>query len=266
MRAGIVLIVISVLAACRSTRPIQTAITKRDTTQQVIANGPDSVARITMVLAALDSNRIPFETFTSKVNVDYRSGDGKNYDVNATIRMQRDRAIWISVNAVLGIEALRVLITPDSVKLLDKLNKTYTARKSSYLQEVTSLPLDLPTLQNLLIGNAVFTDSNIVSLTQTGTTTSLLMLGPLFKNLITLNSSDNTLLHSKLDDVNTTRNRTADLAYSDYETGNGKPFATKRIISISEKKKLDINLNFKQYDFNTDVSFPFSVPKNFTTR
>jgi hypothetical protein len=52
------------------------------------------------------------------------SGDGKNYDVNATMRMYKDSAIWLSANAVLGIEAMRVLITKDSVKLLNKLDKT----------------------------------------------------------------------------------------------------------------------------------------------
>jgi hypothetical protein len=98
--------------------------------------------------------------------VDYHGSNGKNYDVNANIRMLRDSTIWISVNAVLGIEALRALITRDSVKLIDKLNKTYTARSITYLQDVTSLPLDLPTLQDLIIGNAVFIDSNVIGYSQ----------------------------------------------------------------------------------------------------
>jgi outer membrane lipoprotein-sorting protein len=42
-------------------------------------------------------------------------------------------------------------------------------------------------------------------------------------------------------------------------------FATKRRISIAEKKKLDIRLDFKQYAFNETVSFPFSIPKNYST-
>jgi len=180
--------------------------------------------------------------------------------------MQKDTAIWLSVNAVLGIEAMRALITRDSVKLLDKLNKTYTARSVDYLQEVTALPLDLTTLQNLIIGNPVFLDSNVVSYKQSPGTISILMIGQLFKNLISLSAGDRTLQHTKLDDVNPARSRTADLSYSDYENKKGVPFSTKRAISISEKKKLDIRLDFKQYDFNQPVSFPFSIPKNFERR
>jgi hypothetical protein len=236
-------------------------IAKRDTTT---ATGTTDSARVVQsTLQALTASRIPFQTFSSKVKVDYHGSNGKNYDVNANIRMLRDSTIWISVNAVLGIEALRALITRDSVKLIDKLNKTYTARSITYLQDVTSLPLDLPTLQDLIIGNPVFIDSNVIGYSQSAGTVSLLMLGKLFKNLISVNQSDNTLLQSKLDDVNVSRNRTANLSYSGYENRNGLLFSTRRSIAVSEKKTLDIQLDFKQYDFNGEVSFPFSVPKNF---
>src|SRR5206468_11234359 len=135
--------------------------------------------------------------------------------------------------------AMRVMITRDSVKLLDKLNKNYTARSVSYLQEVTALPLTLTTLQDLIIGNPVFLDSNIVSIKTVNNTISLLSIGNVFKNLLTLDATDATLQHSKLDDVNISRNRTADLTYSDYEGKKGKPFATNRRIIVAEKTRLD---------------------------
>jgi outer membrane lipoprotein-sorting protein len=158
---------------------------------------------------------------------------------------------------------MRLFITKDSVKLVDKLNKTYTARRVDYLQEVTSLPLNLYNLQDLIIGNPIFLDSNIVSYSAKNNQIALLSLGELFKNLITVDESNKTLLHSKLDDADPTRNRTADLTYSDYETKKGPLFSTQRRIVVTEKKRLDIKLDFKQYDFNQDVSFPFNIPKNY---
>ena len=68
---------------------------------------------------------------------------------------------------------------------------------------------------------------------------------------------------SKLDDLDELRNRTCYIAYSDYENKENVNFATKRHITVTEKKKLDIKLDFKQYDFNETLSFPFSVPKNY---
>jgi len=261
------LLIIALLASCRSTKKIQTAITKKDSVLTV--NAPpratktDTVQLINAALRKVDSNRIGFRTFSAKVNVDYSGSDGKKYDVNANIRMYKDSAIWIAVNALLGIDAMRLFVTKDSVKLLDKLNKTYTARSVDYLREVTSLPLNLYNLQDLIIGNPVFLDPNVVSYSTNNNQIALLSLGELFKNLITLNEGDKTLIHSKLDDVDPARNRTADLTYGDYESKKGLPFSTKRRIVVAEKNRLDIKLEFKQYDFNQEVNFPFSVPKNY---
>ena len=260
-------IVLLVLASCRSTRNIGTAVTKRDTAAPVV-NVPegkvnDSVAVMETLVSAVNKNKIDYNTFTGKVNVDYSGSDGKAYNLNANIRMYRDSAIWISANAILGIEALRVLVTKDSVKFLDKINKVYRERRLGYLQEVTELPLDLHTLQDLIIGNPVFLDST-VSYTASGNgLVTLLSIGPWFKNLLTLTEPDMALMCSKLDDADISRSRTADLSYSDYDTRKGPLFATKRRIFVSEKKTLDVKLDFKQFDFNTDVSFPFSVPKNY---
>lgn len=255
------------LASCRSTRNIGTAVTKKDTAivKVVVTDSAaaDSVKFIRNVYTEVRKNRLEYKTFNAKVNVDYQGGDGKSYNVNANVRMYRDSAIWISANAVLGIEALRVLVTKNSVKFLDKINKTYSERSMEYLQEVTELPLTLSTLQDLIVGNPVFLDSNITQYTLAADVITLLSVGPQFKNLLTLNAGDKTHLRSKLDDADVTRSRTADLTYENWDFRTGKPFATKRRILVTEKSRLDIKLDFKQYDFNTDVSFPFSVPRNY---
>lgn len=259
------IISLAVLTSCRSTKKISTAIAKKDSVQVVAPNVKnDSVAFIQTALGRVQANSIAYTTFNAKMNIDYRGGDNKNYDVNATIRMYKDSAIWMSANAVLGIEAIRVLITKDSVKLMNKLEKTYTARSVDYLQEVTQLPLDLKILQDLIVGNAVYMDSNVVSFTKGDGVISLLSIGKWFKNLVTLNEVDYTIQRSKLDDADITRSRTADLTYTDYQQKENRLFSTKRRIAISEKKKLDIRLDFKNYSFDGDVSFPFSVPKNYT--
>lgn len=253
--------------SCRSTKKIQTAIAKKDTTATIAPpaakSTEDSVAFIKEHFTEIKNNYIRFTTFSAKIDVDYTDGDGKKYDVNVHLRMYKDSIIWISVTAIFGIEGLRAIITKDSVKLLDKQNKTYTARSVSYLQEVTALPLGLSSLQDLLIGNPVFLDTNILSYSKTKETISLLSSGEYFKNLLTIGQDDKLLQSSKLDDQDELKNRTCYLTYSDYENKKGASFATKRTISVSEKKKLDIKLNFKQYDFNETLSFPFSVPKNY---
>jgi hypothetical protein len=223
----------------------------------------DTQQLIQTTLQQLQANRINFKTFTAKVGVEYKGIDGKGHDVNASIRMYKDSAIWISVNAILGIEAIRLLVTKDSVKLMNKLEKTYAPRSIAFLHEVTSLPLDFSTLQDLIIGNPVYLDSNIIRYTNSGGIISLVSLGQFFKNLLTLHENDKTLVQSKLTDTDPFRNRTADLVYTEYENKKGPMFPTKRQVVVSEKGILQIKLDFKNYNFNEEVSFPFGVPKNF---
>ena len=267
MRTIIILaIAISLLASCRSTRKIQTAISKKDTvavaTPLPNLTHEDTVAFGRQVLHRLDSGRIKFNTFSAKINVDYQGTNGKKYDVNANLRMYRDSVIWISITAIFGIEGLRAYITKDSVKILNKQDKIYTARSVAYLQEMTALPLDLPTLQEILIGNPVFLDSNIISYSRTDNSLSMLSSGEWFRNLLTLNANGK-IENSKLDDADPARSRTCNLSYTDYENKKGVEFSTKRRITVAEKSNLDIKLDFKQYEFNETLSFPFTVPKNY---
>jgi len=148
------------------------------------------------------------------------------------------------------------------VQILNKQDKVYTARSVSYLQEVTALPLDLHSLQDILIGNPVFVDSNIISYSKNASNVSLLSIGHWFKNLLTLNEAAK-IENSKLDDTDKNRSRTCNLSYGDYENKKGVLFSRKRRITVAEKSNLDIKLDFKSYDFNETLSFPFSVPKNY---
>ncbi len=267
------ILILCFFCSCRSTRNIQTAVAKKDTVAVTVNIPPDhakedSIAFMKETLRSIQDKRIEFTTFSAKIDLDYEDADGKKYNVNAHVRMYKDSVIWISITAILGIEGLRVLITPDSVKLLDKQNKVYMPRSVSYLQEVTALPLDLATLQDLLIGNPVFLDSNIISYSRNANTISLQSNGQFFKNLFTVGETDKLVQTSKLDDIDIARSRTCYLTYSDYEDEKGPGgfkvnFATKRTIHVAEKKKLDIKMDFKQVDFNEKLSFPFSVPKNY---
>lgn len=262
------LFVILINCACHSTRKIQTAIAKKDTTQAVIVADPkaDSVQFIRDIFSQVRKNRIDFKTFSAKIKVEYTDKSGKGPDLTVFARMVKDSAIWLSINAtIFSYEAFRVLITPDSVKVLNKKEKEYQLRSVSYLQELVQLPFDFNTLQDLIIGNPVYLDSNIVSFKKNDDLVLLLSSGKLFKHLLTLNAAANyELQHSKLDDVNAARNRTCDLTYSNYENKNGVNFPTERKISVAEKSRLDVDMDFKQYDFNQAVSLPFTIPKNYT--
>lgn len=258
-------------AGCRSAKKITHAINnKKDSIALPLpavaaTDDPkaDSLLYIHQIYSKLVSHHIDFKTFSAKVKVNYEGSDGKNYEFNAFIRMQKDKIIWISVNALLGIEAFRVEVTPDSVKIVNKLDKVVQLRSVSALQELSHLPFDFKTLQDLILGNAIYLDSNIAFYQKIENGVTILSVGKVFKNYLTLNAEDLSIRHSKLDDIDVMRARSCDVTYRDYERKDTIEFSTYRKISVAEKAKLDIELAFKQYSFNEDLSFPFSIPKNY---
>ena len=266
----IILIVVFSASSCKTVKQINKVIGPKDTTAVVVVDQSklDSLLTIKNTVEKLNRNYIDFKSFNAKIKVDYQDSKGKQPDVTAIVRIIKDSAIWISLTAsFLNIEVYRVLITKDSVILLNKQDKEVQYRSLDFLQEVTQIAFDFKTLQELLIGNPVFSDTNnIVSYKMTENQVLLSTIGQYFKNLLSLSTDNYLLMHSKLDDVDLSRNRTADLTYGSYENKSGFNFSTYREITLSEKNKLDIQLNFKQYEFNKELSVSFNVPKNYTKK
>jgi hypothetical protein len=258
----------SSISSCRSAKKIQTAAFKKDTAVVVLVpptdRKPDSTKYFQQVFGAVQNNRVTnFNTLVAKVKVEYKGANGKTPDFNADVRCKKDSIIWISINSILG-EALRAVITKDSVKVLYKYpNKYVQLRSIEYIQEVTHIPFSFTELQDVLMGNPIYLDSNIVSYKNEEKTISLMSVGALFKHLLTVDKNTFLPTHSKLDDVDVLRARTCDITYDDYELKNGINFSKYRKIVVSEKNKLEIELQFRQFDFNNQLAFPFKIPKNY---
>jgi hypothetical protein len=259
--------------ACRPAKKVQKieeAISKVDTTTVVVVaeNKPeDKKAEATTtgkdIFEKVIKNKIDFRYFNAKVRVAYEGKEGGD-EATAFIRLKKDSAMWLSLRGALGIEGFRVLITRDSVKVMNLLKKNVQYRTISYLQEITGIPFDFFTLQDLVVGNPVFIDTTVIGYKVNASNQLLvLMSGKVFKHLVTLDNTDFKILHSKLDDIDVARNRTCDITFGDYESTAGVLFSTQRKISVAEQSKLDINLYFKQHSFNQPLTFPFNIPRGY---
>jgi len=256
------------LAACRSTKNIQQAIIKKDTVAVVTVLNPthdDTLRLISELWDSVQKRQFGYEwqTMSAKLKVSYTNQKGKQPDFIANVRMKRDSIIWISISNDIGIEGIRILITPDSIRVLDKLANTYQQRPLNSIQEVSQIPFTFIDLQGLFTGQPLFFNiAGILAYSNRPNGYTLLSSDSLFRNLLSINS-DYTIEKSKLDDVDPLMNRTADLFYRDYEEKAGFPFSTYREIFISQQNKLSVQLKFRDYRFNEPLTFPFAIPKKF---
>ena len=257
--------------SCKPVRKVQTikqAFSIKDTIQTILIKETPKVDTQTLIVDMLDKvnrNKIDFNTFNAKIKVQY-VGQETDQNAIAYLKMKKDSIILIQLVGPLGIVGLQAKITKDSVILVNKIDKYVQRRSIDYITDVTDIPFDFNTLQDLIIGNPIFISKNVVSYKSANNQLLVLMVGGFFKNLITLETSDYKPLHSKLDDVDAQRNRTCDITYNNYETKGNNHFSTSRSISVSEKFKLDVYLDFKQYSFNDPLSFSFTIPKNYKNK
>jgi len=253
------------LGSCKTTKQINKAIQTKEVAELVIdKNAEDSIRKVNETFSQFKKNNIDFKTFSAKIKVESTGAKGKNPDISAVVKIVKDSIIWISLSAsIINVEVFRVFITKDSVVLVNKQEKEVQYRSLDYLQEVTEIPFDYKTLQDLIIGNPIFIGDSIQSYREVNDRILMSTLNRFFKNLFTISIDSKIMVHSKMDDVDILRSRTADITYDDYELMNGIFFSKSRQISVSEKTKLDVNLIFKQYEFNKELTLTFNVPKNY---
>lgn len=91
---------------------------------------------------------------SSKVNISYKVGD-QGQSFSARVRMKQDSIIWVSIAPMLGIEMVRAVITPDSLKLLDRFGRRFYMGPFDRLDQLLGLDLNFAMLQSLITGNNI---------------------------------------------------------------------------------------------------------------
>ncbi|MES2380805.1 MAG: DUF4292 domain-containing protein [Bacteroidota bacterium] len=86
--------------------------------------------------------------------------DGKNdYTFDISLEMEKGHFIFIKATYLLGIEVARLYITPSQIQIIDHWNKVNTLASYSFLKKYSSAPLQFENIENMLIGNALFTNT-----------------------------------------------------------------------------------------------------------
>ena len=96
----------------------------------------------------LKENELKFGWFSAKFNLDLIIDKKKN-SVTGQIRMKKDSCIWITLSPALGIEMARLLITTDSVKFINRINKTYFTGDYNQVNTLLDANIDYDVFQTL---------------------------------------------------------------------------------------------------------------------
>ena len=116
------------------------------------------------LLEQLTRKQFHFNYFTAKAGVKVYKDDKKT-PFKANIRIKKDSIIWISITPALGIEVARIMITTDSVKVINRIERNYFVGDYAYISKRFNIEMEFNLIQSILVGNAIaFEDDEKIKL------------------------------------------------------------------------------------------------------
>jgi len=214
-------------------------------------------------------------TLSAKAAVQSIIGDQDN-SFNINLRLYTDSVIWISISPLLGIEVARVMVTRDSVKFMDRLNKKFSVSDFQFLNDLLHVNVDYDILQGVLTGNLFAYKKNkfnsvyiedkyyiLSTMSKRQLKRSLedadvskpivqdLWVDGITYRILKLNVEDQRFSKSLLTE------------YEDHRQTDGGLFPYKSKTAIKAEKQLNINIEYQKITLNNDLDFPFSIPAGY---
>lgn len=234
---------------------------------KVIPEKPADNAKKAALIASLTNlwqKDIDFNTFSGKAKMHYK-GNGQNQEFTAHIRILKDKIIWVNVVAFGLVNAARVYVTPDSIILLNYLQKEVTKMPIADANKLMPAPVDFQTLQNFIVGNVLQKQGTITDATDFGGTWNLKAENDDIVQQVAYNKADSNMrsLQMRLKQKQTE----GMMQYGSYDMVTGRKFANGRVVTINnEGKEYYLDMDFNNAAFDEQLDFPFSIPKSYTLK
>jgi hypothetical protein len=208
-------------------------------------------------------NNLDFHSFSGRAKAKVELGND-NQDVTMHVRIQRNKAIWISLTgSFLNVEGARLLITPDSVKIMNKLQGEYTVKPFNFIHRYTGEGVSFGVLQDLLIANVSSDLLRTDQMTVAKATDDVQLVG--VKNNLSFQYSLNGKFRPKvirLTAVGSSQNLEA--FYSSFNDVTGYNFPQNQNIKLSATGfQVNAVLNYNKIEFNQELEMPFTVPARY---
>jgi len=215
------------------------------------------------VMDHVAQQQLHYTTFSGRAKSAITINGKERYDVTANIRIERGEAIWVSLTALMGIEVARVFITPDSIKIINRVQSEYIKKPFAYLRNFTGRGLDFSSLERLLVGDVIGQiEGNDLAVWQ-GIDGYLLQRHTADLRYAVRVGNDHQNNYTSI--TAPARNQRLEAFYSDYEVVAGNSFPSKMEISIdSPHLMLQSEMKYSKMIYDEKIELPFTVPSRYT--
>jgi len=130
-------LILAFLNGCRSTREISTT------------GGALTLKTEAGFYNALKEQTFQYNTLTARIQFEVALSNGNSASSRAQLKIRKDDKLQISVQPLLGIEALRAELTPDSIKIVNRLNRWFMVDAFDNIKGGTEIDFNFYNLQDI---------------------------------------------------------------------------------------------------------------------
>jgi hypothetical protein len=222
------------------------------------------------VLSSIIDRSFRFNTLSAKFRIDIKSKDTQ-LNSRAVLKIINNELLQLSVQPFLGIEALRIEVTPDSVRIIDRMNKNYMIDRYDNIKGLSDIDFNFYNLQALFTNHIFMPGQTTVSKKELRT----------FRftqkdNFSTLKTKDSSgLLYSFVTDNNENiisatiedeyRNNSLIWKYDNFQKVGEQSFPFKMIAQLNaeDATKGLATMTFSNPSINAPLSTEFRIPSEY---
>lgn len=239
---------------------------------------PIKLAGADFVMDQMHKNHSTFEWFTGKAKVDFFDGKKKT-PFTAQVRMKRDSIVWISISGSVGIEGARLLLSQDSVKYINRIDKTYFAGSYEFLSDLLQTEIDFNMIQSLLIAKdfswmdsqnlKVRLDNQVYQIESTNkrdlkkqskmTTFAI----PVYHQSLWISPESFKIQKIKIKEIGKVGKKIS-ASYSQYKLVKEQLVPYAMSVEFDNEKGMNLDLIYSKISLNEAVGFPFSINEKYT--
>jgi len=233
------------------------SFTSCKTKKQIVKTETITTDSIALLVKKVQLAEPDFRTANfSKLNMNIAYDTRKMNNISTSCRMIRDSAIFVSIQPVFGIELFSVEISPDSITIIDKMNRRYYSATYQYIFQKTGIAMRFEDIQAMLTNSLFSLSEKNISLqklktekTSEGNRSILSETGKIKQeNIINNNYEIERIYFTSIDG----RNHMS-VSYELYQLWETTKYP----------KKVTITGNFYKTNFNVDIEISkvvFNVP------
>lgn len=216
------------------------------------------------------ATELKYKTLSTKGHLELRKGDsGKK--ISTVFKIVKDSIMQASIRPMLGVEAIRMSFTPDSIYIVDRMKKVYVAESFKSSNLIQNFDFNYYNLQALLTNqlfvpggkDLVKDDYKKFNISSTKDTYLLQTKdrGDLLYNFAI--DASNRIISTLV--YNEGKNFTFQWSYNDFVTDNKQVYPTVMSAKVDvAKTRLDLGISYTKLDIDKDLEIDNSIPSKYS--